>query len=626
MSLPSSAEAWAASLLRWPEDRFFRLYRFHLGDFPRPFHKHRLVEDLYAYFLQPPIRQSLLASLHLAERRFLCLLRLSPPGSLAFWAPDVRHLFTDFTDGNEPERILHNLEERLLVFRHPTGEEEVILPSPLITGPEWDAALHPARVFAGSPLDTVPNSRWSEAPWTAALLVAAEICPCPKRQLLQRLEKIMPASNVTDLLDQLMRLGVLEEAEKVSLSWTTLESLASRTAEQRFAAALGASNSEQTSWAAQVLTALPRDRGWDAASLPYLPFTVTTAAAALRDWAWGLARYWMRHQPEGPPYTAAVLPPSAAAPRLQINPSGEGLAENPDLEMALWLSRCCRLLQYDRALRLQLEEAPTLRYLGSGGDLTKLLSALARLTGSPLPPNLESLLREWAQKAHQVTVRRGVVLRLQGPYREAFLAQAQQYTLHPEELAEGIYVLPQAEWQDLVRNSLWPRWSLFPALDAGQQPPTVAPPPPAPSLPPLPPPPPASPADPILEQALEEFLRDKPEGPQKLAFQLLLQRRLPVDPTRLEHYWDEVRPQEIQGLLHQAKAQLLEGVLSRGNTLLLVVVQEGASQRSMVVRPTALVRRSGQLVLQAREEGSGESSIELPVHRLARIVTLRHGI
>jgi hypothetical protein len=155
-----SLEDWKSALMILPDASFFELMRSVFGNIKTPFSKHRLLEDLVAFFSKEEIRKAV--SDYIDERDVLVIAAIAAlsgpvPGELeSFFAGELS--LAAF------QETLVNLEERFILYRLREGDRgrlalnpvlEPVL-TPFIAG----AALFPSLPVEGPPPQVVRDDRF----------------------------------------------------------------------------------------------------------------------------------------------------------------------------------------------------------------------------------------------------------------------------------------------------------------------------------------------------------------------------------------------------------------------------------------------------------------------------------
>lgn len=642
MTYPNEAE-WLAYLMHLDDHRFFEVYRHYLGDFERPFNKPTLARRLLHFFVQDDVRANLLALLDAQERRMLTILKAYRPVLRGYIPSLWSYRLSSISSSEELQEVnelLQRLEKRLLAIPHRQGEATYWLPNPVVFTPEWEVALHPLQLCLGTPCAPAAPAGTTdfELVWLVILLTVAEAEPIGERRLLPRLKSRLPTfSEDADPIQDLLDLRLLDETSQskstaLFVDWLEWDFLARKSPLERFLMLESEREpypDSQIEAVCRLVEQLPRDRHFTAEEWSHIFLWVNVHDVTWQPWALALLDFYeMRQMTE--PYRVADLPPTRSQARLIVSPNHDLILENPDLSAGLWLARCSRFSMADRVLTTRLDEKAFREYLERGGTAAELIQALEALSGSPLPQNVAFTLRHWEDTHHQVSVSRGVLVRLREPLLDVFRAHTSKLPEGVIELGGDSFFFPEEAWKTFrsrARNKPWSReprepeaprrsfWSLVHQV-------------PAPVASQLAPPPnldrePLERRAAALKQAIETFLSDKPNDLQAEAFRALVEARYVVDPSQFAHVWAQCEPKEAAGLNVQGKCTLIQEALDQGGRLLLIdYLRTKTDRQTYRAFPERLNSHKPTAHVWVRPVGT-PFTIALEVAKILRVVSVK---
>ncbi len=105
--------AWKNFILNLPHNKFVTLMELNLGKMESPFNKQKLIQRLMAFLQKTSTKEAIIKSLDEHDILFLKVLKESPDMPYGI----LRMLFIDSFSNIEFERIISNLEERLLIYQ-----------------------------------------------------------------------------------------------------------------------------------------------------------------------------------------------------------------------------------------------------------------------------------------------------------------------------------------------------------------------------------------------------------------------------------------------------------------------------------------------------------------------------
>lgn len=161
-----SWQEWQKVLLTLHDDSFFALAENYLGELQSPFHKPRIVKDLFDFLGRGEVRTRLKSLLDDKDLQVLSAVSL-------LGKPYMEELLDFLGLGSGSLEVHHhllNLEERLLLYRiREKGRVKMVL-TPLWMDPEWKSLLDPRLLFPSQPCS--PGTKPS-APWFSDLFAAS---------------------------------------------------------------------------------------------------------------------------------------------------------------------------------------------------------------------------------------------------------------------------------------------------------------------------------------------------------------------------------------------------------------------------------------------------------------------
>lgn len=160
----NNSSLWRDYWLKLPDSVFFDSMKLFPLPLPSnaPYNKHKMIDALISFFLKAETQNAVLESLTEDDKRLL--------SAVAFFGnlnPSKIYFF--FREEETQERFffrLLNLEERLLIFRHP--QEEILLINPILEARLKESVISPFYFFSQSPETATPES---PIPWISDSLL-----------------------------------------------------------------------------------------------------------------------------------------------------------------------------------------------------------------------------------------------------------------------------------------------------------------------------------------------------------------------------------------------------------------------------------------------------------------------
>ncbi len=639
---------WLSYLLKLDENRFFSIYRHYLGDFSHPYNKNQLAQKLIHFLKQESVNANLRHSLSHEEGRLLTILWTYRPVE----EEKIRELWTGrrIITNKDPHPTLTRLEKRLLAFPYRENYTEYWLPSPAIDPERWARELNPLQLCRGRICPpTLPQPPYDELPLVVMLLTIVEYPLQDEVFLKKKFKKLLPGQqhrgfDIHDLEDlQLLETEEDEEEEKLyKVDWLEWDYLSQKTPLERalFLMTFMTDCMENlVRDTAPLFDRLPRDRCFTIEELQHVFAWVADNVGEYLEWA-NLLIDWVQKHQGAEPYSLASFPSSQSAARLVVNPNHELVAEHVDLELGLWLARCSRLVRCENILVTRLDQVAFQDYLERGGQLQKLVKALERFSGTPLPQNIAFTLAQWEEQHRLVQLQRGVFVQIKEPLLSVFRGHQPELIEGVHDLGDGRFFFSEKAWEQFrarTKKAPWNRvpriedtskkqsyWSLFHQEKLVHIPPKILL-----SLPPADTTEESSQAGgdaPALEREIEDFLRDKPPGLQLETFRKFARQGYLLDPSQFEYVWSQLSPREVSGLNLQGKYNLIVDALEKGNQILFCDYADDRNEKlTYQVKPLSLLKSKRDPVLHAQNLQTN-AKIELQVSRILKLVAIKDDI
>ena len=420
---------WQKVLMTLPDEGLFRLAENYMGELKSPFHKPRIVKELFDFLSRVEVRARIRSLLDHRDLQMLSAVSLLGQPLLS----DLLDFLGLETHALEIHHHLLNLEERLLLYRRKEKTSVRIILTPLLLEPDFDGLLDQRLLFPSEPAE---GTLAIQPPWftdifavalgavvqekTAWFSPAGEI----KKRHLPDILKRFPQLGSIEIelgLKTMLRLGLLIPGE-VQLTfnssfWDDISRLNSRSRLALFWTTAGvedpavASDWSRHFW--RMVEGWPVGRSLDFETLErWLGLTVGSPGNQ------GLI-HWLETLK-----TIRVLIPNSKGllelnPRLEekesttfkILPTQEiHLSPGTDLKTALGALKGAWLKSWDVVTVFEVSKASVVSSLSRGETSTSLAHRWEELQGSPLERNLLFHLAEWEKEFYLLRFYRGVVM------------------------------------------------------------------------------------------------------------------------------------------------------------------------------------------------------------------------
>lgn len=118
---------WREAILKLPDQKFFDLMTFYLGEIETPFNKQDLIDRLSAFLRKAEVQEKIIIRISLNERYMLSCIMLSPRSSFDF----LKEFFKNDLNKFQVQEMLNTLEQRLIIFK-PNFAENIFKINPYL--------------------------------------------------------------------------------------------------------------------------------------------------------------------------------------------------------------------------------------------------------------------------------------------------------------------------------------------------------------------------------------------------------------------------------------------------------------------------------------------------------------
>lgn len=118
---------WREAILKLPDQKFFDLMTFYLGEIKTPFNKQDLIDRLSAFLRKEDVQEKIFVRINLDESYLLSCIMLLPRADFNL----LKNFFKGERNHYQVQELLNNLEQRLVVFR-PDQKEKVYEVNPYL--------------------------------------------------------------------------------------------------------------------------------------------------------------------------------------------------------------------------------------------------------------------------------------------------------------------------------------------------------------------------------------------------------------------------------------------------------------------------------------------------------------
>lgn len=627
-------------LLTLSDEAFFELMRNYLGEIRTPFNKHDLINRLTAFLKREDTIERIIGMIDADEARVLTIIRAlgEPTHERLFYVLGGKHSYLEL------HRMLVNLEDRLLVYRDNSHIRFV----PELLPPLEEHILDTERIIPSSPLDGASVEPWLDDNLVASLFAFFRQIPSPVKSdgtlrkrtaelladraptVAQSPERVAAAVNV---MRYLRAIGDADSRGEVMRQLVA----ASREARQALYAAAAIADEEAQVPRLQrgmleLAAALDPERAYSAEA--------TALLVRLADSEWPIDPSLVVERLSAADLLVTVgdrlaLPCSESRndTTVVIQPNMEiTLAPDVSFDDKMFIASTARLIRHDRYPHFELTKESVAERHEEGGSAEKIASRLARLAAT-VPQNVRVSLEAWSTEFESIQLARGVVLTV-SPERRALIEHAESVKrLVRRVLAPGIYLLDEADVEELTEALHASGIEVPPRLPPARTPAT--------QLPPL--------AERSGTGAALKIMGQAPRGDRKVGsnadsvhtelrghldrltlpneqrreLEARIARKLILFPEQLRPGAVRDRKSEAKGLDYVGKVRLIEqAIRSNGDFLEVVVRQPDGSPRKLLVQPRKLEARSDQLFLTAGELPS-DAEISIPVSKISVVRALR---
>lgn len=120
---------WRTAVLQLPDQKFFNLMTFYLGEIETPFNKQNLIDDLSAFLRKEDVQEKIFLRISAEESFLISAILIFPKATLKF----LKNFFKNDLNHYQLKELLNNLEQRLIVFRMKKNAEEIYAINPYLT-------------------------------------------------------------------------------------------------------------------------------------------------------------------------------------------------------------------------------------------------------------------------------------------------------------------------------------------------------------------------------------------------------------------------------------------------------------------------------------------------------------
>ena len=464
--------SWTKVLTALPDTAFFEIVRHYLGPLSTPFHKPELVDRMRRFFDRKDVVERVISFIDLQDALFLTFISFYEEPS----EKSLRRLFKDIRYTALHEKLL-NLEERLLIWSQIEKGIRRYALTPLGLMVKKAGLLGPGALI-GEGVDVVESEtcRWMVDNFlTASLSFLREGIPLFRKEggwrkkslelLKERfpllfldgrgIEKLALAGRC--LLTTGMAVRKDDRLEPNLEIWREIKELSveDRRAIMRARAAVGRSLplAMGIKTTRLVCDYLPKGKAYSRevlarllqlgvdGNIPLSPQGARKIIAHLELMGEltscddGL----LSRSKENPPAKFQEMPCS-------ITPVGD-IVLKPNMPFSYNLAMTTKLLKADVATTLNLDKSCFLSGLDAGIDSTELFKDLEKYSSHPFPPNLRTLISEWAKAYRTISLCLGVILQAKDDKRQIIEETGILDSLSYSHPAPGIWVLDPADGQ-----------------------------------------------------------------------------------------------------------------------------------------------------------------------------------
>lgn len=119
---------WRKAILKLPDQKFFDLMTFYLGEIKTPFNKQNLIDDLSAFLRKEEVQKKIFLRINSSELFVIACVLLLPQTTFEF----LQKLFKTDCNHYQLQELLANLEKRLIIFTQQKNGEEVYTVNPYL--------------------------------------------------------------------------------------------------------------------------------------------------------------------------------------------------------------------------------------------------------------------------------------------------------------------------------------------------------------------------------------------------------------------------------------------------------------------------------------------------------------
>ncbi|MEL3908612.1 MAG: hypothetical protein P1P64_06310 [Treponemataceae bacterium] len=117
---------WRKAILQLPDQKFFDLMTFYLGEIETPFNKQNLIDDLSAFLRKDEVQEKIFLRISAEESFLISTILIFPKATLGF----LKDFFKNELNYYQLKELLNNLEQRLIVFTIEKNGEEIYAVNP----------------------------------------------------------------------------------------------------------------------------------------------------------------------------------------------------------------------------------------------------------------------------------------------------------------------------------------------------------------------------------------------------------------------------------------------------------------------------------------------------------------
>ena len=119
---------WRKAILKLPDQKFFDLMTFYLGEIKTPFNKQNLIDDLSAFLRKESVQEKIFLRISISETYLIACILLLQKATFEF----LRKFFKNDCNQYQLQELLANLEQRLIIFTQEKNGENVYTVNPYL--------------------------------------------------------------------------------------------------------------------------------------------------------------------------------------------------------------------------------------------------------------------------------------------------------------------------------------------------------------------------------------------------------------------------------------------------------------------------------------------------------------